>query len=68
MKQETPEKLYLIDEVGTNGFSCLDYRNFDTDIEYIRSDIANKRLQEARLVLISILDSGQLQTELAQEV
>ena len=35
---EYPEKIYATEKVGTNGITCLDYRNFDEDVEYIRAD------------------------------
>ncbi len=31
-----PNKIYAIEKIGSNGIHCLDYRNYSTDIEYIK--------------------------------
>lgn len=33
-----PEKIYAVGVFGTNGIECLNFQNFDEDIEYIRAD------------------------------
>lgn len=40
-----PEKIYI-----RNGFNCLDKRITDTDVEYIRADIAEKMAKEFALL------------------
>ncbi|UCF13230.1 MAG: hypothetical protein JSW06_02955 [Thermoplasmatales archaeon] len=41
MKTENPERIYVEKFVGTNGIHCLDYKNYDDSIEYIRSDLVS---------------------------
>lgn len=37
--KEAPDKIWIEEYVGSNGIHCLDYQNFDGDVEYTRSDI-----------------------------
>ena len=36
-KEKYPDKIYATERVGSNGINCLDYRNEDDDVEYIKS-------------------------------
>ena len=40
VNMDYPKKIYAIKKIGTNGIECLDYRNFNNDVEYIRADLA----------------------------
>ena len=40
-----PEKIYANERIGTNGIVCLDYRNRDEDVEYIRADIVSSPVE-----------------------
>jgi hypothetical protein len=31
-----PDKIYATEKIGSNGIRCLDYRNYDDDVEYIK--------------------------------
>jgi hypothetical protein len=44
-----PEKIYATEKVGTNGIHCLDYRNFDDDVEYVIVKPKRKPLPDGRL-------------------
>ena len=33
-----PEKIYANSLIGSNGINCLDYRESEEDVEYIRAD------------------------------
>lgn len=52
MKTKNPERIYVDSYVGSNGIHCLDYKNYDDSIEYIRSDLVsnfvNPLLDEVR--------------------
>ena len=39
LKSEYPDKLYVAEKISSNGYTCLDYRNYSDDVEYIRSDL-----------------------------
>jgi len=41
-----PEKIYATDLVGSNGIKCLDYRNDEEDVEYIRADTISLKLEK----------------------
>lgn len=45
---EYPELIYAIDKQGGNGILCLDYSEYDTNIEYIREDIFNKKIEQLK--------------------
>lgn len=49
---EYPNVIYATERVGSNGISCIDYRNFDEDVEYITTDYAQKLIKQAKLELI----------------
>ena len=48
-----PEKIYATEKVGTNGIHCLDYRNFDDDVEYVIVKPKRKPLPDGSLELTS---------------
>lgn len=35
---EYPRIIYATEKSGSNGIRCLDYKNYDADVMYIRSD------------------------------
>lgn len=45
MKEQYPEKIYATEKVGTNGINCLDYRNYNEDVEYVRADIFDTEVE-----------------------
>lgn len=60
MKTENPERIYVDSYVGTNGIRCLDYKNYDDSIEYIRSDLVSNDvhslLAEVRAIIEEMVD------------
>ena len=48
-----PEKIYATEKVGTNGIHCLDYRNFDDDVEYVIVKPKRKPLPDGSLPMTS---------------
>jgi len=40
-----PDKIFATEFIGSNGIHCLNYRNYETDIEYIRLDKALSQKQ-----------------------
>jgi len=51
MKEEFPDVIYAGEKISSNGIDCLDYRNFDTDIEYIKKLISDKEIEELQLII-----------------
>ena len=45
--EEYPETIFATEKIGSNGIDCLDYRNYDEDVEYIRADIMSLKVAEA---------------------
>jgi hypothetical protein len=45
---KTPKRIYFEELVGSNGILCLDYKN-ESDIKYIRADIADTERNEFAL-------------------
>ena len=37
-----PDKIFAFERVGSNGIHCLDYRDSEADVEYLRADKENK--------------------------
>lgn len=57
-----PEKIYATEKVGTSGIHCLDYRNFDDDVEYVIVKPKRKPLPDGRLPMTDdeLLEFNQL--------
>jgi len=34
-----PDVIFATEKIGSNGISCLDYKNKDDDVKYIRADL-----------------------------
>ena len=34
-----PDVIYATEKFGSNGINCLDYKNYDDDVKYIRADL-----------------------------
>lgn len=45
-RDKYPEIIYATEKVGTNEIRCLDYKNYDEDVKYIRLDKANAYVKE----------------------
>jgi len=51
-----PEKIFATETVGSNGISCLDYRNTEGDVEYIRADKANANASQLEALVRARLE------------
>ena len=51
IKEEFPDIIYTEERIGSNGIDCLDYRNFDTDIEYIKKSVRDKEIEELQSII-----------------
>lgn len=43
---DLPEVIYFDERVGTNGIHCLNFEN-DSDVKYIREDVAKDLIKES---------------------
>jgi len=34
-----PDVIYATEKIGSNGIRCLDYKNKDDDVKYVRADL-----------------------------
>ena len=38
-----PDVIFATEKIGSNGIRCLDYKNDDDDVKYIRTDLVKLR-------------------------
>lgn len=50
-REDYPKIIYAEERIGSNGIGCLDYKNNDADVKYIRADIAEERIKELEKVI-----------------
>jgi hypothetical protein len=48
--EDFPKRIYANERKGSNGISCLDYRNYDEDVEYIRSDFSQPQPTDEEII------------------
>ena len=53
---EYPKIIYATEKIGSNGIHCLDYKNMDENVKYIRADIAELYKKEKMEILGKIND------------
>jgi exo-beta-1,3-glucanase (GH17 family) len=46
--KEYPKEIWCDETVGTNGYHCLDYQNYDDDVKYLRADTVESELTELK--------------------
>ena len=71
-----PDVIFATEKIGSNGISCLDYKNKDDDVKYIRADLvklqntsSNSNYEKLKGAIESIADYGGCLTgEDAQEM
>ena len=51
-----PKKIYATEKAGTNGINCLDCRNFDDDVEYVRADCTSKSKLDLECNITTVCD------------
>ena len=42
-----PDVIFATKKIGSNGISCLDYKNEDDDVKYIRADLVKLQLSNS---------------------
>jgi hypothetical protein len=57
---DAPERIWMEERVGSNGISCLDYKNDDDSPEYILKETADKDMEK---ILQPIRDAMKGQSE-----